>query len=121
MNKKQKFVNLIQEEIFNNNLYADKYQEDWKDIVDFWNDFTKEKENIVTKNGKKILLYLQENSSISDWKARDIAEGLFISSRSISGTLRKLVTDGYVGKKNSGTGPSIYFLTEKGFEYKEEN
>ena len=45
-------------------------------------------------------------------KARDIAEDLFISSRSVSGTMRKLVNDGFCEK--IGKDPAIYVLTEKG-------
>ena len=48
-----------------------------------------------------ILKYMQEN-----------ADGLFISSRTVSGSIRKLVTDGYVEK--IGQDPVIYTLTEKG-------
>ena len=43
---------------------------------------------------------------------KDIAEGLFISSKSISGAIRKLVTDNYVEKV--GENPSVYSITEKG-------
>jgi predicted transcriptional regulator len=46
------------------------------------------------------------------WKARDIAEGLFISSRAVSGAMRKLVTDGFVEKL--GADPVVYTITEKG-------
>ena len=42
----------------------------------------------------------------------DIAEKMFVSSRTVSGSLRKLVTDGYVEKL--GENPVIYSLTEKG-------
>ncbi len=45
-------------------------------------------------------------------KAKDIAEGLMMSSRRVSGSIRKLVTDGYVEK--IGQDPVIYALTEKG-------
>ena len=45
-------------------------------------------------------------------KARDIAEGLFISSRAVSGAMRKLVTDGFVEK--IGKDPTIYTITETG-------
>ena len=45
-------------------------------------------------------------------KAKDIGEGLFISSRAVSGAIRKLVTDGYVEK--IGQEPVVYALTEKG-------
>ena len=46
------------------------------------------------------------------WKARDIAEGLFVSSRTVSGAIRKLVTDGFVEKV--GQDPVIYSITEQG-------
>ena len=45
-------------------------------------------------------------------KAKDIGEGLFISSRAVSGAIRKLVADGYVEK--IGQDPVVYSLTEKG-------
>ena len=44
--------------------------------------------------------------------AKDIAEGLFVSSRTVSGAMRKLVTDGYVEKV--GQEPVVYAITEKG-------
>ena len=49
-------------------------------------------------------------------KAKDIAEGLGISSRTVSGSLRKLVTDGFVDKVS--TNPTIYAISEKGKNYK---
>jgi DNA-binding HxlR family transcriptional regulator len=45
-------------------------------------------------------------------KAKEIGEGLFCSSRTVSGSLRKLITDGYV-TKIAGT-PTCYSLTELG-------
>jgi Mn-dependent DtxR family transcriptional regulator len=45
-------------------------------------------------------------------KAKAIAEAMFISSRSVSGAMRKLVTDGFVEK--IGEDPIIYCITEKG-------
>jgi Mn-dependent DtxR family transcriptional regulator len=53
------------------------------------------------------------------WKSRDIAEGLFISSRSVSGAKRKLVTDGFVEK--IGQDPAVYSLTENGKNIKIED
>ena len=47
---------------------------------------------------------------------RDIAEGVFISSRSVAGSMRKLVNDGYVDKLSGE--PAIYSLTNKGKEVK---
>ncbi len=65
----------------------------------------------ITDNGKVILDYMQKSSE-SLLKSRDIAEGLFVSSRKVSGGLRKLVTDGFVEKVSKD--PVIYTLTEKG-------
>ena len=65
-----------------------------------------------TDNGKLILTFLKEHTEKDVWKASDIAEGLFVSSRTISGAIRKLVTDGYVEKVS--TDPVIYTITELG-------
>lgn len=76
---------------------------------------------MFTENGLSILEYLQTCDAKS-LKARDIADGMVISSRQVSGAIRKLVTDGFVDKY--GQNPVIYSLTEKGRnfdinEYKE--
>ena len=68
----------------------------------------------LTDNGKLILDYLQK-SEVTLLKAKDIAEVLFISSRAVSGALRKLVNDGFCEKV--GQDPVIYSLTEKGKNY----
>ena len=69
----------------------------------------------ITDNGKVILDYMQK-SDCSMLKARDIGEGLCVSSRNISGALRKLVTDGFCEKM--GQNPVVYTLTEKGKNFK---
>lgn len=66
---------------------------------------------LFTESGLEILKYLQSVDS-KGLKAKDIAEGMGVSSRKISGAIRKLVTDGYVDK--FGKTPVIYSLTEKG-------
>ena len=66
---------------------------------------------MFTESGLVILEYLQSCDATS-WKAKDIADGMIISSRKISGAIRKLVTDGFVDKY--GQNPVIYSLTEKG-------
>ena len=67
---------------------------------------------MFTDNGKVILKYLQDNPDITSAKAKDIGEGLFISSRAVSGAMRKLVSDGFVEK--IGQDPVLYSITEKG-------
>ena len=68
----------------------------------------------MTENGKKILQFMQNNHVEFNniFKAKNIGEGLGISGRSVSGSIRKLVTDGYVEKM--GQDPVIYSLTENG-------
>lgn len=90
----------------------------------YWEAFkeTDEKEKTkFTENGKLILEFLQNNPQSAMWKAKDIAEGLGISSRSVSGAMRKLVTDEYVEKL--GKDPIIYTITElgKNIDLKGEN
>ena len=79
------------------------------------------KENMkpeLTDNGKLILDYFQK-SEVTLLKAKDVAEGLFISSKAASGSLRKLVNDGFCEKV--GQDPVVYTLTEKGKNFIIEN
>ena len=67
-----------------------------------------------TENGAKVLIWMQENYSSYNniLKAKEIGEGLFCSSRTASGAMRKLITDGYVTKTEGS--PICYSLTEAG-------
>ena len=66
----------------------------------------------MTENGEKILTFMLENEKefSNIFTAKNIGEGLFVSSRVVSGVIRKLVTDGYVVK--SGQNPVSYSLTD---------
>lgn len=68
----------------------------------------------LTENGAKILKYMQENCDIYNniFKSKEIAEGLFVSSRSVSGSMKKLVTEGFI--KKIGDDPVVYAITDKG-------
>jgi len=68
----------------------------------------------VTEAGLAILEYMQ-NCETSNLKAKDIAEGMGVASRKVSGSIRKLVTDQFVEKV--GQNPVIYSLTSKGKEF----
>ena len=67
--------------------------------------------SLFTETGLQILEYLQSQTT-KNFKAKDIADGMLISSRKVSGAMRKLVTDNYVEK--FGKNPVIYSLTETG-------
>ena len=111
MSKKQEFIKFVEMAI---NAYPQEMNEEARI---YWEAF-KGKEDIekpmFTDNGKLILRYLQDNLTTELWKARDIAEGLFVSSRTVGGAMRKLCSDGYVEKV--GQDPVVYTLTEKGKE-----
>lgn len=67
---------------------------------------------MFTENGKLILEFLKNRTETSLWKAKDMAEEMGLTSRTVSGAIRKLVTDGFVDKV--GQDPVIYTITEKG-------
>ena len=111
MSKKQEFIKYVNELII-----AAPAVHPNEDASLYWTAFCGLDENgekpLFTDNGKLILKFLQEHQETAMWKARDIAEGLFISSRAVSGAMRKLVTDGFVEKV--GQDPVIYSITENG-------
>lgn len=71
----------------------------------------------MTENGGKILKFMQENfnSFNNIFTAQNIGEGLFMAPRSVSGSMKKLVTDGLVEK--IGVKPTSYALTDAGKIY----
>jgi DNA-binding MarR family transcriptional regulator len=72
----------------------------------------------LTDNGKLVLKYMQSLPA-GLYKAKDIAEGMFVASRNVSGAMRKLVTDEFVEKV--GESPVLYSITEKGKNFKIED
>jgi DNA-binding MarR family transcriptional regulator len=111
MTKKEKFIAEI-EEALNTSLTlstgAQAYFEELK---------ASKAAGPVTETGIKILQYMQENTTkyLNLFTAKVIGEALFMNSKSVSGSMRKLVTDGYV--KKEGTNPVTYSLTENGIYY----
>ncbi len=113
---KNEFLRFIDSLIAHDKSYADSIITDdvkaYLEILRTGEDSSKPE---ITDNGKVVLKYMQDNN-ITMAKSKDIAEGLGISSRAVSGTLRKLVTDGFAEK--IGKDPVIYTLSEKGKNYK---
>lgn len=94
------------------------------DALDFWNGLQMSEDKTkktFTENGKKVLAYMQANKDSYNnlFKAKDVGEGMGSTSRTVSGALRKLTTDGYVEKV--GENPVIYSLTALGVETKLED
>lgn len=121
MTKKEKFIQFVDVLMDESNYEAwdDVTKEDWSDAIDFLNSLkvsngTEKKK--FTDNGKIILDFIKKNKNQYNnlFKAKDIGESLGISSRTASGSMRKLVTDGYLEK--IGESPTIYSLTAAGEE-----
>ena len=72
----------------------------------------------MTKSGAVTLKFLQTKPG-ELYSAKMIGESLGVGSRSVSGSMRKLVTDGYVEK--SGSNPTVYKITNKGINYTFDN
>lgn len=89
-----------------------------EDALDYWNGLQMggSDKPQFTDNGKIILQYIKDNKEQYNnlFKAKDIGEGLGISSRTASGALRKLVSDGFVEKIESS--PVVYAITKAGEE-----
>lgn len=73
-------------------------------------------ESLFTDTGKKILITMYDNAEmyLNTFSSKQLGELLFMPARSVSGAMRKLVTEEYV--KKSGNNPVTYNLTEAGKE-----
>lgn len=109
MSKCENFLNF-----FNELLEQTKIEmpDDVKEFYDMLktNDSPKENKQI-TDIGLQILEFLQQSEQTS-FKSKDIAEGMEMSSKRVSGAMGKLVRTGYVEK--FGEKPIVYSLTDYG-------
>jgi len=69
----------------------------------------------VTDNGRMILEYMK-SSNVTALTAKRISDGILLSSKVVSGAMRKLVSDEFVEKV--GDNPAVYVLTDKGKNFK---
>lgn len=118
MSKKEKFIEMVDKLL--KELDVDSYSAIDTEAIEYFNilkaaDVNNDKPKF-TENGKLVLRYMQENKELRNniFNAKDVGEGLGVTSRTASGAMRKLVTDGYVEK--IGTNPVIYSLTTLGVE-----
>jgi len=125
MTKKEAFIKIIQTEIFDRmDIYAENYPDEYELAASFWEDFKDGKvknSGAMTENGKKLLSWMQDNvdTMTNLFTSKEAAEALFTSGRSIAGSMRKLVNDGYAEK--TGKDPVQYSLTEAGKNYQFDN
>lgn len=107
MTKEQKFITFITD------LNVETQMPN--DVKEYWLSLKQKtfEPPTLTENGMKIIQFLQENlDTQQEWTARDIAEGIFLSPRSVSGAMRKLVTDGFVNRIEKE--PIMYSLSDEG-------
>ena len=119
MSKKENFIHEVKAAI--DGLEEEMTPETYfsADALDFWNSLQVSENGgkpKFTDNGKLILNFLKENKETyrNLFKAKEVGEGVGISSRAASGAMRKLVNDGYIEKL--GENPVVYALTTLGEE-----
>lgn len=112
MSIKQEFIEFVEMVVEN---YGKEMPEGAQKYFDAMKSAPEKEKPMFTDGGKQILKYMQENHANGDpVTAKAIAEGMGISSRSVSGAIRKLVTDGFVEKVSAD--PVLYSITSKGIE-----
>lgn len=128
MTKKEAFIDLVNY-FFEDNDVRFENDEKFQLAKEFFKDFKNNKiknSGAMTENGIKILSWMQENvEKMSNmFTSKEIAEALFTSGRSIAGSMKKLIKDGYVEKTGGfdfNKTPVKYSLTEIGKNYQLEN
>lgn len=118
MTKKDKFIQNINGFINRNKeSFMEQCGSDFEDVMSYFADIQKSKGSVgITEQGKKVLRFMQEQcvAMNNDFTSSAIAQGLFTSGRSIAGSTRKLITDGYVEKTTAENDKVHYHLTEFG-------
>lgn len=114
MNKKEVFIQEIGDLIYNKDIELSQ------EAIEFFEDFKAGKKSSstgFTENGKKVFEYMKTNYETQDnsFQSKLIGAEIGMTGRSVSGSMRKLVTDGYVEKV--GQNPVTYALTAAGIEY----
>lgn len=91
-----------------------------QEALDFFEDYKKcqsSNKKKFTEKGMNILLAMRE---VNDWiTASALGKQMDVSGRSVSGSMRKLVEDGYIEKRAGN--PAAYKITEKGMTCEFDN
>ena len=119
MNKKELFVMMVEAFLEKGTVEGTLSTSQLDEAIAYFNAFKSTQDKKADKpqftdNGKLILNAMIENNeeSANMFSAKQIAEYAFITSRQVSGAIRKLVADGYCEKV--GQDPIIYSLTDLG-------
>lgn len=117
MSKKEEFFKEIDRLLENNKISENAYE-----YYNLLKDATQDAAAAqFTEKGWLILDFMYHNKTTYNnvFKAKDIGNGIGFSGRTISGSMRKLVTDGYVEKL--GKNPISYIITQDGIKAIESN
>ena len=119
MNKKDLFVMMVEAFLEKGTVEGVLSTSQIDEAIAYFNAFKSTQDKKADKpqftdNGKLILKAMIENNEerANMFSAKQIAEYAFITSRQVSGAIRKLVADGYCEKV--GQDPIIYSLTDLG-------
>lgn len=119
---KQKFVEFVEKLMeANPEITKEFYTEDVKSYFEaFRSNETSAKSEGITKAGRPILEFFQQQEKTDGerkgYRVAEIGELMGRASKGISGSMRKLVADGYIAKVDD-TKPVVYILTEKGSNF----
>lgn len=118
-----KFVDSMYQFCKDNGYFDEEYDYDLDKAKTFFDTFKKEAAAAsggLTDKGKVLLGYIQDNyADGSEFKASEVASSMGMTSRTVTGSMLKLVNDGYVTKTTEkGVSPIVYILSNKGKEYK---
>jgi DNA-binding MarR family transcriptional regulator len=110
MTGKEQFIDAIEKLINDVPDFFANYESEGAAALEYFNSLKEGKSTTITENGQRILSYMQDNYNKYNniFKAKDIGEGLGISSRSVTGSIRGLVNLGLVTKE--GKNPVMYSL-----------
>lgn len=117
MGKKEIFIKEIEELVnmaIESNIGYSGFTKEASDYFEALKSTSEKEPKKFTENGKLVLSFMKENKDNFNniFKSKDIAEAIGVSTRTVSGAMRKLITDGYIEKIESS--PICYSLTDKG-------
>ena len=115
MTAKENFILEIEKLLSNNTINEDAMNY----FTEFKNGIVKNS-SVITEKGAIILKFLQTQPIDYIFSAKMIAEVLNMNTRSISGTMRKLLNDGFVEKVTT-ISPITYTITTAGREFNLDN
>lgn len=88
--------------------------------IEFYNQLKEKSQNNLTENGKKIVRCMQQNiQKYKTFNSKQLGELLFMSPRSVAGSMKKLINEGYCLKNKSNL--ITYELTELGKDIQLDN